>query len=144
MKRTHLLALLLLPALAGAEGDGEIAYSRACSRCHQDRAPAQGTAKSAGAAKAPGPQLDALLKSRSPEQLRAWVQAPHKVRPETRCDTRMLASQEVDSLLSFLATRAQPPPPPRDEQLRQQLQQELAERRAKKQRQAGDAARRQP
>jgi cytochrome c len=141
MTRKHLLALLLLPALAGAEDGGESAFNTACARCHS--AP-PGSAKSAGAQSALGPALDALLTGRTPQQLRAWVRAPQQVRPDTRCDTRLLAAGDVDVLLSYLATRAQPPPPPRDELLRQQLQRDLAERRARKQRQPSDTARRQP
>lgn len=141
MTRTYLLALLLLPPLASAEEVGETAFKRACAGCHAAKVAPGGKKKSTGEA---APELNALLVSRTPQQLRAWVQAPQKVRPQTQCDTRLLEASEVDSLLSYLATRSQPPPPPREELLRQQLQRELAERRARKQRQTDDAVRRQP
>ncbi|MBZ4420812.1 cytochrome c family protein [Myxococcus sp. RHSTA-1-4] len=144
MKPMCLLALLLLPALTRAEETGERAFEQSCARCHPASPSAQKAgrngAKPASQRKSPGPQLDTVLSNRTPEQLRAWLQAPQKVRPETRCDTRMLAPGEVDAVLSYLATRSQPPPPPREELLRQQLQKELAERRARKQRQPADSA----
>ncbi|MCP3136538.1 c-type cytochrome [Pyxidicoccus xibeiensis] len=132
MIRSPLLALLLLPCLAAAEDGGEAAFAQACARCHTAGAttPAQPS---------PGPHLDPLVRSRTPEQLRAWLRAPHQVRPETRCDTRLLDEGERDLLLSYLATVSQPPAPPREELLRQQLQQEQAERRARKQRRADEA-----
>jgi len=141
MTRTSLLALLLLSPLASAEEGGETAFNRACAGCHAANVAPRGKKSTGGKA---APELEVLLGSRTPQQLREWVQAPHKVRPQTHCDTRLLEASEVDSLLSYLATRSQPPPPPREELLRQQLQRELAERRVRKQRQTDDAVRRQP
>ncbi|NPC86320.1 c-type cytochrome, partial [Pyxidicoccus fallax] len=112
MKRSSLLALLLLPALSQAEDAGARAFDQACARCHPASPTPSSQAAPSGAK--PGLQLDAVLRGRTPEQLRAWLEAPQKVRPEARCDTRVLAPGELDAVLSYLATRAQPPPPPRE------------------------------
>ncbi|MCP3136544.1 c-type cytochrome [Pyxidicoccus xibeiensis] len=146
MQRTHLLQLLLLlslPGVAAAQDGGRTAFDTACARCHTADTAEQHVQKSSrSAAKSQrdepvrGPQLSQLLQKRTPEQLRAWIAAPNAVRKDTRCDTRLLGAGDLDLVLGYLATSAQPPPPPRDELLRQQFNKELAERRAQKQRKA--------
>ncbi|WP_338268336.1 c-type cytochrome [Corallococcus caeni] len=137
--RAHLIPwLLLLAPLARAENRGEDLFNQACSRCHiaQAATRASPTSGLVGASKGSGPNLGELMPRRTYEQVRAWIQAPQRQRPETGCDTRMLAPSDVGALMSYLATVSQPPEPPRAERLRQELAQQVAERRAR-QRQAG-------
>ncbi|WP_223632951.1 c-type cytochrome [Corallococcus sp. EGB] len=132
--RVHLLpALLLLAPLASAEDRGEVLFNQACSRCHVARVPtkAEPTSGLIAASRGNGPNLGELMQRRTYAQVRTWIQGPHRIRPDTGCDTRMLAPSDLDTLMSFLATASQPPEPPRKERLRQELEQQLAERRAK-------------
>ncbi|MBZ4373297.1 cytochrome c family protein [Corallococcus sp. AS-1-6] len=132
--RVHLLpALLLLAPLAHAESRGEVLFQQACSRCHvaQVQTKAPSTSGLVAASKGSGPHLGELLPRRGYEQVRKWIQGPQRLKPDTGCDTRMLAPSDLDALMSFLATASQPPEPQRAERLRQELEQQLAERRAK-------------
>ncbi|MGE6759989.1 c-type cytochrome [Corallococcus interemptor] len=125
--------LLLLAPLAHAENRGEVLFNQACSRCHVARVQtkSQPTSGLVAASKGNGPNLGELMPRRGYEQVRKWIQGPQKLKPDTGCDTRMLAASDLDALMSFLATTSQPPEPPRADRLRQELEQQLAERRAK-------------
>ncbi|TQF14250.1 cytochrome c [Myxococcus llanfairpwllgwyngyllgogerychwyrndrobwllllantysiliogogogochensis] len=140
MKHIPLLALLLLPGLAGADDAGKNAFNKVCSGCHTLNPPAS-QQKQFAKTGAPSPQrqkeerrfeLGELVHNRTPEQLRAWLTAPSQVQKNTRCDTRGITPSEVEQVHAYLLLSARPPPPSRDELLRQQLQEDLASRRAKK------------
>ncbi|MFB1479336.1 hypothetical protein [Corallococcus sp. RDP092CA] len=113
MKRLYLLVLLLAPGLALAQGGGQSAFNRACSRCHVAKATNPQKPKKSlglrGPYKGSGPNLGNLLHQRSISQVRTWIEAPHKVKPGTGCDTRMLSPREMDALLDFLVTSAEVP-----------------------------------
>ncbi|RKH59456.1 c-type cytochrome [Corallococcus aberystwythensis] len=113
MKRLNLLVLLLAPGLALAQGGGQSAFNRACSRCHVAKATNPNTPKRSmglkGAYKGSGPNLGNLMHKRTLSQVRTWIAAPHKVKPETGCDTRMLSASETEALLDFLVTNAEVP-----------------------------------
>lgn len=149
MTRSPLLTLVLLPLLPGvaaAQDGGRTAFDQACARCHTadvstQKPAARKATKAARAEPVRGPKLSEMLSQRTPEQLRTWIQSPHGVRPETRCDTRLLAEGDLELVLGYLATSAQPPPPPREELLRRQFKKELSERRAQKQRKAQNPSR---
>jgi mono/diheme cytochrome c family protein len=140
MKRTSLFTLLLLPGLAAASGPGEAAFNTACARCHTVGAPAPKADKAALGNKAKGskaPQARAeagtrtnlveLMSQRTPAQVLTWIQAPHKVRRDTHCDTRLLAPEDTGALLSYVMLSVQPPAPSRQELLRQERQKDAAE-----------------
>jgi len=145
MTRLHLLSLLLLPGLAGAASRGESAFNTACARCHTAGAPApqQGDtaakAKGDAAAKAKAPASDKrtnlveLMRQRTPAQVRAWVQAPTKVRRDTDCDTRLLDPEDMSDLLSYVMLSSQPPAPSRKELLAQERKKGAAELRQQEQ-----------
>ncbi|NOK16070.1 c-type cytochrome [Corallococcus carmarthensis] len=118
MKRLTPL-LLLLPALASAQDRGELAFNKACAKCH----PAEAQKRSFGERGPSGPPMSLVLQKKNLEQIRTWTVAPHRINPKTACDTRLLAADEMDALLSFLATVTVPTPPPRRMLLRQQLEQ---------------------
>ncbi|MFP2931220.1 hypothetical protein ACLESO_39725 [Pyxidicoccus sp. 3LG] len=149
MKRSTFLPSLLmlsLPGLASAQDGGRTAFEKACAQCHTVSPPAQSSARKAMKSNlrdepVRGPDLGELVPKRSPEKLRAWIEAPNSVRKEARCDTRLLADGDLELVLGYLAISTQPPPPPREELLRQQLKKDLAERRAQKQRKAHNPSR---
>lgn len=134
MTRMHLLTLLLLPGLAAASSPGESAFNTACASCHTVGAPAPKGDKAASAAKGarakvePGTRtnLVELMQKRTPREVRTWVQAPHKVRRDTHCDTRLLAPEDLGALLSYVMLSVQPPAPSRQELLRQERQKDAA------------------
>ncbi|MBU8896355.1 cytochrome c [Corallococcus sp. M34] len=129
------LPLMLLPCLAGATDSGETLFNKACSHCHTARRPekeAKAQPTLARDSKAI-PTMDLAIQNRSAEQLRTWVQAPHKVNAKTGCDTRQLRAEDMDALMGYLSTLAVPLELPRDEMLRQQLQEKLKAQRARQQ-----------
>jgi cytochrome c2 len=133
MTRMKLLVpLLLLPCLAGAEDRGEVTFKKACAQCHVARTSAKEAKAAKGLARESRrvPSLDTLVTQRTPEQLSTWIDAPHKVRPQTGCDTRRLQPGEKDAIMGYLATLSQPPALPRQDMLRQQLEKDLAAYRA--------------
>ncbi|MBN8228015.1 c-type cytochrome [Corallococcus macrosporus] len=133
MRAPLLSAFLLLAPIASAENRGEVLFNQACSRCHVAQAPSkpQPTSGLVAASRGSGPNLGELMPRRTYEQVRKWIQGPQRLKPDTGCDTRMLAPSDLDALMSFLATVSQPPEPPREQRLRQELEQQLAERRAR-------------
>jgi cytochrome c len=119
MKRLTPL-LLLLPALASAQDRGELAFNKACAKCHPTE-----VQKPAPGERAPaGPAVSQLLQRKDLEQIRTWTVSPHRINPKTNCDTRLLAPDDLDPLMSFLATVTVPTPPSRRTLLKQQLDQE--------------------
>ncbi|NNB86072.1 c-type cytochrome [Corallococcus exiguus] len=118
MKRLTPL-LLLLPALASAQDRGELAFNKACAKCH----PAEVQKRSFGAREPAGPPMATVLRKKNLEEIRTWTVAPHRINPKTNCDTRLLAPDDMDALVSFLATVTVATPPPRRMLLRQQLEQ---------------------
>lgn len=120
--------LLLLPALASAQSRGELAFSKACAQCHQAQPPSTDKKRPFGARELVGPPMGQVLKKKNLEQIHTWVQAPQRIKPKTACDTRRLAPDDMDALMSFLATVTVPAPPPRRMRLQQQLNQQVEAR----------------
>ncbi|NRD43439.1 c-type cytochrome [Corallococcus exiguus] len=128
MKRLFLL-LPLLPALASAQDMGELVFTKACSRCHQAQQPTERPKASLyGNRDALGPAMSQVRQKMDLDQLRTWVKAPHRVNPKTACDTRLMAPEEMDALMGFLATVTIPTPPPRRQLLDVQVEQHEKER----------------
>ncbi|MBJ6761375.1 cytochrome c [Myxococcaceae bacterium JPH2] len=130
-----LLPLVLLPCLAGAEDSGETLFNKACSHCHTARRSDKEAKAHPTVARDSKviPSMDMAIQNRSAEQLRTWIQAPHKVNAKTGCDTRQLRAEDVDAVMGYLSTLAVPPQLPRQEMLRQQLQEKLKAQRASQQ-----------
>ena len=132
MKRLTPL-LLLLPALASAQDRGELAFNKACARCHPIQAPTEVQKGSLfGGQPAVGPAMDQVMRKRNLDQLRTWVKAPHRVNPKTACETRLLPPDDVDALVGYLATITVPVSPPRKQLLQEQVQQKSAEKARRK------------
>jgi cytochrome c len=91
--RRCLLALLLCvttPALAaGNAGQGKILAERWCVACHT----ASGDSVRSDAA----PAFAAIARSRTPDQLRGWLAAPHPPMPNPS-----LTRSEIDDIVAYL------------------------------------------
>ncbi|RYZ37535.1 MAG: c-type cytochrome [Myxococcaceae bacterium] len=131
MKRLTPL-LLLLPALASAQDRGELAFNKACAQCHRAEAPTEAQKRVQGGRAPVGPSMGQVLQQKNLEQINTWVKAPHRINPKTNCDTRLLPSDELGALMSFLATVTVRPEPPRNMVLRQEMEQQAAERTRRK------------
>lgn len=123
MKKLLLVALLALPAAALANDPGEQLFAQACASCHTARSPEVPAPPPDPNNPGPttGPNLGEVVRNKDAAALRAWIAAPHLVRPGTGCDTRLVKPQQVDVLLSYLVTASLAPLPPKAELLRQQL-----------------------
>ena len=116
-------------AQAGDAARGRLAYDNACARCHSADV-ATGSAGALSAKKsAGGPDLVRSLKARQGPFVRGWISAPGAGK-ESTCDPRALKAHEVEDLLSFLYSHAQPLPAPKLERKKAQLAQRLGEREA--------------
>jgi mono/diheme cytochrome c family protein len=146
MTRLPLLALLLLPGLAGATSQGESAFNAACARCHTagPLAPQAGdkggkAAANAAKAQAQAPANDKrtnlveLMRHRKPAQVRAWIEAPTKVRRDTDCDTRLLDHEDIGAVMSYVMLSARPAGPSRKELLSQERRKGATELRQQEQ-----------
>lgn len=134
MRNTALLSLFLslAPGVVLAEGHGELTFNRACNRCHSalpsnERGVISGSGDSSSNQRGKGPDLAVLARTRTPAQLRTWIAAPHKVRTDTPCDTRLAAPEEVSDLLDFLYARAKPLPLPDNQRRKAALERALAD-----------------
>ncbi|MHA7628100.1 hypothetical protein [Corallococcus sp. M7] len=128
MKRFFFL-LPLLPVLASAQDQGELVFNQACSRCHLAQQPTERPKASIYGNRDPlGPAMSQVRQKMDLDQLRTWVKAPHRVNPRTACDTRLLAPEDLDALMGFLATVTVPTPPPRRQLLGDQVEQREKER----------------
>ncbi|QSQ11595.1 c-type cytochrome [Myxococcus landrumensis] len=147
MKRLPFFALLLVPGLAAATHQGQSAFNNACASCHtltpvrsvqssgaSEKSRASQTQTTTRSSDEKRVELGGLAHQRSSKQLREWIAKPSKVNKDTRCDTRLLPSTEMDALLDYLKTSARPPPLPRDEQLAEQNKADFDAYRAKLQR----------
>ncbi|MCY1036359.1 c-type cytochrome [Corallococcus sp. BB11-1] len=124
--------LLLLPALASAQDRGELAFNKACTQCHQAQAPTRPPKPVKGIRAPVAPAMDQVVRKKSLTQIHAWVQSPHRFNAKTACDTRLLAPDDLESLMSFLATVTVPAEPPRRVVLKQQREQQVVERTRRK------------
>ncbi|MCP3063025.1 cytochrome c [Myxococcus sp. K38C18041901] len=140
MKRHFLLGLLLLPGFATATPEGERTFQKACVSCHTlTPQPSAATLKKAGGERMkqqPRPagekrvELTSKVRQTPSAELRTWITNPHRVKDNTRCDTRGMSPTELDALLAYLKTSSRPPSPPPEVRLREQLQKDLETRRA--------------
>ncbi|NOK39323.1 hypothetical protein HMI49_39750 [Corallococcus exercitus] len=132
MKRLFFL-LTLLPALSSAQDRGELVFNQACSRCHQAQQPTERPKASLFATRdAVGPAMSQVRQKMDLDQLRAWVKAPYRINRKTACDTRLLAPEDTDALMGFLATVTVPTPPPRRQLLKDQVEQRESEHAAQR------------
>ncbi|WP_158623660.1 c-type cytochrome [Corallococcus llansteffanensis] len=132
MKRLTPL-LLLLPALASAQDRGELAFNKACARCHPVQAPTQAQKNTLfGGQPLVGPAMSQVMRKRNLDEVRTWVKAPYRVNPKTACETRLLAPDDLDALMGYLATVTVPATPPRNQLLREQVEQQTAEKARRK------------
>jgi cytochrome c2 len=98
------LVALAAPARAGREQQGaEIVHTR-CRNCHV-------VGRGKELRKQPHGMVDLTMmtKSRTDEQLRAWLTNPTKVKQDTPCFTLGLDARQIDILIAFLHGRAQTP-----------------------------------
>jgi cytochrome c len=89
---TTTLVGLLLPSAAlaaGNVGDGRTVAQTWCAACHD----IGGEARATDAA----PAFTALAKSRTPEQLRNWLSAPHPPMPNPG-----LSRQAIEDVIAYL------------------------------------------
>jgi cytochrome c len=129
--RTLLLSTLLLSSAVWAVEPGQVAFGRACARCHPAEAKPRGKLKAkVDRAKGDAPEIGALVRARSYAGLRKWIEAPHRQKPDTGCDTRMLRPGELDALMSYLQSAARPPLPPPEVRLTKGLERSIAQRKA--------------
>ncbi|MCP3099034.1 hypothetical protein LZ198_09125 [Myxococcus sp. K15C18031901] len=142
MRQLSLLALLLLPGLAGAEDLGERAFVRQCAGCHTLNPPPAQLAQfnKMGARRATRITSDAerrvelgeVIHQRTVEQLEAWLKNPSLVKKKARCDTQGLLEAERHPLMAYLALSVKPPPKTREQLLQEQLEKDIAEQRSAK------------
>ncbi len=125
--RTLLLSMLLLSSVASAVEPGQVAFQRACARCHPVEAKSKAKAERK---KGEAPEIGAVVRAKSYAQLRTWVKAPHRQKPDTGCDTRLLRPGELDALMSYLQTASRPPLPPPEVRLRNNLERSVKLRKA--------------
>ncbi|MGE6756602.1 c-type cytochrome [Corallococcus interemptor] len=141
MKRLTPLLLLLLPALAGAQDRGAVAFNKACAQCHQARTPTEKPNSLLAVRQPVGPYMDQVLKKKDLSEVRTWVESPHRINPKTNCDTRLLARDDLDALTSYLSTVVVAPPPTRRMRLRKQMDEQVS---ARNRAAAADKAKSQP
>ncbi|MGA9525546.1 MAG: hypothetical protein WBV82_29075 [Myxococcaceae bacterium] len=126
--RTMLLSILLVSPAAWAVEPGQATFQRACAQCHTAKPPSAAKSKAPGTGKAP--ELGAVVRAMPYPKLRSWIEAPHKQKPKTGCDTRLVRRGELDGLMSYLQSAARPPLPPRNVLLEQNLERSVAQRKA--------------
>ena len=134
-----LLGASALPLHAQAD-EGRDAFTRACARCHAATAVPEVAEASANTQSSPArrpsvdvrpgtpPDLGRIAASRSFEALSLWVAGPHRVNPDTGCDTRILEEHERTALLAYLQTLARPATASRDAELERNLSRSLKAR----------------
>ncbi len=127
--RTMLLSLLLISPTAWAVEPGQATFQRACAQCHSAKAPSADK-KTRDHKKGKAPEIGAVARAMPYVKLRKWIEAPHKQKPTTGCDTRRVRRGELDGLMSYLQSAARPPLPPGNVLLEKNLERSVAHRKA--------------
>jgi mono/diheme cytochrome c family protein len=134
MKTWIAAVALLMPglALANPYADGAAVFQTNCAACHgATQETKDGKAlRSLKEKQGQAPDLSRVLRRKPVREVRAFIENPWKVKPDTGCDTRMLKGRDLENLLTYLTARARPAEPAVRERRKQNLRKALEWRKA--------------